>query len=457
MGSLNSNFTLTLSIIVLLVSGCSGSATDEVISVNEPGVPESEGATLIVNDDADNGADNSEVNDTDNGSDLGGQEQGTLTNMPETGGYIGPDNYLAILQTAVMAMNVVSLDEDAEKVHQLARDLRTARLSNKLGDYGLTFISEEPFTSDSQEDEDFRAGINQHYSCDAGGSAVLPIYDADYGYKVGFSFDACFVGEDQYNGSYRSNPFRRHGGTGSTVFDNFSANFVDGSSLSIDGFYSSYYTSGSLYAMQAWEDTNYKKIDNSGFEFKQLGLNKLVTVNQSFDFDGESGYVTLSDGHVGLASPYLNNAGLESEFTISVNNLEPGLFKVSSDLYFDGDYLRWNSLNPEGLENFIQPDFPVSDLGDPLAVDRRGTYGGDTLLLRSIPEVPDGSEQWNTGSFSVIAEDGSRVVMRPSVDSIEMVDIQLNDSSDVITELWSNALQVYCTSRVEGCKPPENE
>jgi len=124
---------------------------------------------------------------------------------------------------------------------------------------------------------------------------------------------------------------------------------------------------------------------------------------------------------------------------------------VSTDLIFDGDYFGWNELNTEERNNFVVPTYPVSDLGNPLIADRLEFYGGGSISLGSSPQVPEGSEQWNAGSLSVKAENGSQVVMRPTVDSTETIDIQLNESTDVFTNSWSDGLQVKCPYPITGC------
>jgi len=165
----------------------------------------------------------------------------------------------------------------------------------------------------------------------------------------------------------------------------------------------------------------------------------------------DSGYIAFADGTIGFALPYLNNASTVANFDLVANFPESGTVSVSTDLLFDGDYYQWDSYNPDERENFVVPTFPVSDLGNPLEAERTVDDGGGSITLDSRPEVPEGSEQWSTGSLSVTTEDGSQVVMRPSNDSIETVDVQLNGSSDVFVNSWSDGLQVNCPFPITGC------
>jgi len=430
--SLNSTpaqFAFALSVVVLLLSGCSGSTSD---NTNSPDSQSGLGA----------GATSSDVgmSVSDDGSDPAVTEQNATQNVPEPEMGIRSDNYLNVLRAAAEATNVTSLLGDAESIRTLAGELLGGHNRNTLHEQGLTLISEESFPG----------GINQHYSCDAGGNMVLPVYDpTGIVSKLGLIFEECFVGADQYDGVFSSNRQRSESDT--MAFDQFSAELADGSSYSIDGLHEQSRTRGGIFYTDSWKETDYIKKETSGVEFKQLGLTWLSTVERDVDLVNEGGYVTLADGTVGLASPYNNNASVVANFDLDANLPETGLVKVSTDLLFDGDYFRWNKLNPEERENFVVPTYPVSDLGNPLVADRLKFYGGGSISLDSRPQIPEGSEQWDTGSLSVKAEDGSQVVMRPTVDSTETVDVQLNESSDVLMNSWSDGLQINCPFPITGC------
>jgi len=435
MSSLNSiftRFTLALSIGLLLVTGCSNSNTGDDSSATETDVTDSDEAALAANDDTANGTDSSDP------------EQNASNNVPETESSIRSDNYLDILRAAVDATNVLLLTEDIKRVGELIGKVRAAHGSSTLGDYGLTLISEEMGSIDG--DSPHKRQYN--FNCDAGGSLVFE-YLRQGGVEWGnsYSFNDCFIGDDLYDGNYSSPSVR----SVEKIFDNFSAQFADGSSFSIDGRYSASETKFPVKS-QAWEEFNFIKTDSAGIEFKQLDFNKHEFVVSSFrDVDAETSYVALADGNVGIAVRSENNASLLVSFELEMSKLEAQQFTVFSNLYFDGDFLRWEKPDISAPENFVEPDFPVSDLGNPLMVERRPYGSGNMVLETNPPQVPKGSEQWNAGSLFVVAEDGSWVVMRPSVSIIGMVNISLSDNSYAKNEVWSDGLQVKCPYTITGC------
>lgn len=418
-------FAFALSVVILL-SGCSGSASDNTNSLE---TQSSLDTGAISSDDA--------MTVSDNGSDMADTELNTVQQIPGTELSIRSDNYLHILRTAVEATNTTSLFDDAESIRELAEELRSEHYLNALPEKGLTLTSEVSFEASDDS-------INVHYSCDAGGSMVLSL--SNLFRKM--SFDDCFVGLDQYDGDFSS--YVHQPNELSMNFNLFSVKRADGSSFSIDGRYGHARTRVGVNNSTLWNETDYVKKDASGIEFKQLGLNLSSGVKRDIrDLDRVAGYVTLPDGTVGLAAPFYDNASIVAEFDLYANFPEPAMVKVSSDMFFDGDYFRW--VNIPSAPDTELPTYPVSDLGNPLMANTTGSAGGASILLDTRPQVPVGSEQWNTGSLTVTAEDGSQVVMSPTLESTETIDVRLIGASDLLTHSWSDGLQIKCPIPITGC------
>lgn len=364
-------------------------------------------------------------------------EQDSSLSDPQTMVGITENNYEDVLHAAVQATNVTALEQDAERVHSLARELLVGHKSNLLGEQGLSFVSEAPFSD----------GVNHLYSCDAGGSLELSVYDfSGTTSRWGQSFENCVVGSDLFDGDFTSKSTSFESTI--TAFNSFSATFADGSAFAIDGDYSSTTARAGIIATQSWEDTDYSQSGISGAVFRQSDLTRHSKVNYTRDLSGDSGYVSLADGTVGLVSPFEDNAGIVAEFDLDTTSEELGQFRVSSNLAFDSDYYDWNSLNPDGRLNFVVPTYPVSDLGSQLALE--GLDGAANFLVESLPQIPKGSEQWNSGEMTVTSADGSHVVMRPSADDQAMVEIQVNDTSVFIQQAWSEELQVILPAALAG-------
>jgi len=395
--TVSTQIAFTLS-VVLLLSGCSDSASDKTNSPVsqsglDAGVASSDGAMTV----------------SDNSSDPADMDQDSTQQVPQTELGIRSDNYLSVLRTAAEAANATSLLNDAESIRELAGELRSGHELNTLSEKGLTLTPEVSF-------EGSDGSISVHYSCDAGGSMVLSLS----GLLRKMSFDDCFVGSDLYDGDFSS--YVHQPNELSMNFDQLSVKLADGSSYSIDGRYG----------------------------HARANLNYLSKVKRDIrNLDRVAGYVTLADGTVGLAAPFYDNASVEIEFDLHANFPEPAMVKVSSEMFFDGDHFRW--VNIPSAPDTELPTYPVSDLGNPLMANSTGSAGGTSILLDTKPQVPEGSQQWSAGSLTVSAGDGSRVVMSPTLDSTETIDVQLNGSNDVLMHSWSDGLQINCPYPITGC------
>jgi len=423
--TVSTQIAFTLS-VVLLLSGCSDSASDKTNSPVsqsglDAGVASSDGAMTV----------------SDNSSDPADMDQDSTQQVPQTELGIRSDNYLSVLRTAAEAANATSLLNDAESIRELAGELRSGHELNTLSEKGLTLTPEVSF-------EGSDGSISVHYSCDAGGSMVLSLS----GLLRKMSFDDCFVGSDLYDGDFSS--YVHQPNELSMNFDQLSVKLADGSSYSIDGRYGHARARVGVNYSTLWKETDYVKKDASGVEFEQVNLNYLSKVKRDIrNLDRVAGYVTLADGTVGLAAPFYDNASVEIEFDLHANFPEPAMVKVSSEMFFDGDHFRW--VNIPSAPDTELPTYPVSDLGNPLMANSTGSAGGTSILLDTKPQVPEGSQQWSAGSLTVSAGDGSRVVMSPTLDSTETIDVQLNGSNDVLMHSWSDGLQINCPYPITGC------
>lgn len=167
------------------------------------------------------------------------------------------------------------------------------------------------------------------------------------------------------------------------------------------------------------------------------------------NLDDNAGYITLPDGSVGLAAPFYNTASNSGSFKIESSNTAIGIYNVSSDLEFDGNYYEWINLNSDNRANFVVPAYPVNDLGNDVILE--GVGGASDRTINPKTEVASGDEQWNKGEFVVTTVAGSRVVMSPSATDASMVEVRINDSSNVIMHSWNDGFQVQCVEEVTGC------
>ncbi|WP_157736014.1 hypothetical protein [Granulosicoccus antarcticus] len=94
-------------------------------------------------------------------------------------------------------------------------------------------------------------------------------------------------------------------------------------------------------------------------------------------------------------------------------------------------------------------DYPVSDLGSPVAISATEDSASDVEMLENTPK--DNEAQWQNGELTITAEDGSIVSLRPSSEDKMLVEIELNDSGDIQMRNWSEGFSVDCPSLVDGC------
>ena len=427
---------LALASLVAL-GGCGGLNDDPILADDgaQAGNGSTSGTGTDVGTGTGTGAGTDVGGDTDGGAGAPGTDAGTDLS---SGSAITVDNHGSVLREVVAATNLTALRADAERVDALASALLAEAASDGLGARGLTFVSDEPFAD----------GVRERYGCDAGGAMVLSVYREDRpGRYVDLEFDDCALGADRYDGGYSTSSFnfeRRD-----DAFEAFTATFADGSGFSIDGDRRITESRGFDIASDAWTDTDYVHRDAGGAESIQSGLDLAADILVARGFDGPEGYVTLADGSSAYVVPQRERGSVTASYELTDPSIAAGPLGVTSTLAFDGDHYRFVDEDPDGRGDVVVPGFPVSDLGSPLVLE--GAGGAADVSIEPSAEVPAGAEQWNAGTLSVTADDGSQVVMSPSADDPSMVEIRVDGSDEPILRDWSDGFQVRCPASFGGC------
>ena len=358
---------------------------------------------------------------------------------------INADNYEAILLDAVSVANLFALNTDVDTVQQLTTAIAPRALPlgsednpEELSSRGLTLASEETF----------EGGIRESYTCDAGGSIVLIRYDSEA--RHGFESDACYIGTDLYDGNYDSTTDLRGG------YSNYNALSVtspDGDSFSINGRYDWFDGRIGIDRNKVWSDTEYVSSDSMGELLRLTDLDRERRRTVSAPGFGDSlgdtaGYVALDDGSVGLVVPNNDTESVKAGVSFTSPATNSLGMTIEMDLALKDIYYTWYNQNTEDRDNFVNPDFPVIDLGSPLTI--QALDSGDILSVEQTAQRGADAE-WDGGSLLVTAPDGSHVSMGPSADNPSMVEVRVNNAEEPILRERSEGFQVSCPGQYDEC------
>lgn len=348
---------------------------------------------------------------------------------------ISDSNYLGILRNVISIINVESLEEDRLQMDDLALDfsfMGADVLAGEVPDAGLSLVL---LTQDSP------SLTIQDYTCTAGGTLSLPLYDFGFApvTRREFSFDQCIFNGIEYAGSYSFTRSRR--GPDVYTLNNVSAIDEKGDRFVVNGVRDDSTNANPLgIELISWTDTTYITETDSDL----TTVNGLNWFREAYETQVPgsdlSGYIQLQDGSVGFVRLVEQHASLDSNFHVVANWSEEQDIRVEANLDFDNNYFDWSSFAPN--VDVQVPDYPVSELGTPLTLFTSPDFNPANAIV--VDNNSRRSVQWESGQIRLTAFDGSTLLMRPSSEDSLRVEILLNDSAEVLSNTWANGLQVLC-------------
>ena len=277
---------------------------------------------------------------------------------------------------------------------------------------------------------------------------MLVRYDGEA--RHSFESDACYIGTDLYDGGYDSTTGLRGG---YSSYDALSVTYPEGGGFSINGRYDWNDGRVGVQRSKGWNATDYVSTDAMGELLRLTDLEherKNSSTAPGFDTDlgDTAGYVSLDDGAVGVVVPNNDTESVEGGFTFTFPATNGQNMTIEMELALEDNYYTWYNQNPEERIDFIVPEFPVIDLGSPLTVQVLDS--GEVLSVEQTAQRGAAAE-WDSGSLSVTAPDGSHVSMSPSADDLSMVEVRVNDAEEPILRERSEGFQVSCPGQYDEC------
>ena len=357
---------------------------------------------------------------------------------------IDADSYEAILRQVVTVANDEPLDAAAagltplfETVDGLVHD---AFANGAASGDGLSFVSREDGTGGPD-----RSTFT--FSCDGGGTLAALTYvydDLDFSPLLDTitASGTCLVGGDGYDGrAYRLYRIVR-----TPTEESYAMSVVraDGSSLTLDGDYTDDRTEGMYSVAHGWTDASLVTDDGSSTT-RIDGYTSSRTDVPDFGPATPLYQVDLPEG--GTASVYGTGGAPTAKVAFSVTApwTSGERLDVSVDLASTTTSYRLAEAEADGSYR------PLSDLGSPLVLTNADT--GEQITIDNLPASSAEPAQWQSGSLTITAADGSSLVLSPETGDPATFSVTIRGVPDPIVREWADGFQVACPREDCGSSP----
>jgi len=431
------------SAILLVLNGCDSSGSDSNLMAEDrsevQSEVQSEGQSEAQSDSSEGILDANTID--------GANVEPDLISTNQT---INSTNYANLTRDVVNILNLHTIDEirlaARDRARQVTQNNDEVLAGNPPSLPGLSLASQTPIEGDEQS---FPVINEMVFACENAGTLnSLDFHYGDAPYTVrDVAYDNCLFNNVNSEGRYTFTAGRR-----TNTVDTFTNYQVES-----DGIKHS--ASGTWEYTYPWFGDNNKQYW-TGASFSQSDANASLIIND-FDWSNEGidsgvpkheslkGFVVDAEGIVRPVQLVTYQARFTSGFTLisDVTNKQP--VRVAAELQFKRDYFVWREDNVG--DNTALPDYPVSDLGSPLTLSSDADFDNAGMIMLIDQQPQDRDAQWQTGELRLIAEDGSKMVLRPNANDKTQVHIQLANQNGPITALWSEGYQIDCVSIMEGC------
>lgn len=334
-----------------------------------------------------------------------------------------------VLAEVVTLINAAPLDDLDDEARTLGAAISVAmQASGMLPINGLTYLGDN-----QREDGQFF----YHFQCDAGGDlhaldtsnggfAVSPVHLIADDCKVD---DTVFDGEYQYTSSGRE-------GSGTTIFNDLSVSLNE-ATTSLQGIRRITQDRISFAYSREWMETQLDlPVDGGKLTVKDYAMNSSKRTGRS---DPANYYVLQSDGSRVVASKQESNASLMGEFVVSAPWTKGSTLDVRVDLRYNGDYVIGGG--------------ELEGSGETVAASLSSDNPAATVQLTLNAENDNAMANWNQGSITIEASDGSSLTLTPDTGDFTSYKVQVNSADGPVVGHWTNATRIHCVGPFAGCNP----
>lgn len=363
----------------------------------------------------------------------------------EADSIIDADSVDAILRQAVSVLNADALNRLDSALFALTAELNaqaSAAMAGEAPTGGLDLLAQSTLTEAGAQPQ----RVELVFACDNDGTLTHVVADNAGGSPFDQRdqrFQRCALGDNDYNGGYTHLSGFRSDSV--TRFDAFDIQRAQGHEH-IDGSVTRAFSTNPSDAL-TWDVNRYEIVDTN----TSLSLNDFTLERRGLDAPianrGERYFVFDLDGIEREILEVDYSANLSASFTLSSAETAQAPVQVNAALNFTGNYFIWQTAgNPE------VPSYPVSDLGTPLAT--KPGPNADNAPTRFVDQSPRTSDaQWQSGSVTLTAADGSSASLRPHPEDSALVWVELAGS--MAPRNLDDGFQIDCPAIIAGCGATE--
>jgi len=387
-------------------------------------------------------------------SDLNSDSNPGATNSFNSDGdlRINLSNYEQIAKSTVQTINLTELNTELDNARELLSKLNEFGWTVVAGGSGLSGLTLASQENNSAISEEYSQGdYSLSFICDDGGLLTIQLKDFNGGpfYHNSANFDNCHLNGQVHNGKLESSGARR--APDLTIFTDYTRTSKN-QSINITGEHEHLYPVYGITDTNSWKDTSFV-LTNSAGTVKVDNINWQMQGRDGPNLDSNpediiQGFVMLPDGTIQRVVQYEYVAKLQTSFNFTPAQLPGENINVVVNLSYQSSYFAWEGNH---LTGFDTPTFPVADLGATIDVfSDYAIQNGKSQLFDSLPK--DQAPQWQDGGIRITASDATSMILKPDPSNVDAVLIELNDTGEQISRLWSEGYQVACPVNVGVCK-----
>lgn len=334
------------------------------------------------------------------------------------------DTWPAILRNSVELINGEQPAQVETELRGLYANLSAIFVAEAINGAPATTSTALGLTQLALADADEPNALN--YSCNNGGALAITVLPDQSFYNVQAA--SCALEGDVHDGTYVHNGVGREGVL--SELQGLSIAKADGTSLAIEGSFSTNLSRIGFTVARNWRDTQFN-IDDGQSTLTVDNYNIESTAQEGVDPNNPQRQAQLDDGTPVRYTIATLIATTSGSFDVSAAWTEGQTLSVSTTLGMDSSYATW-------LDNGEMAD--ALNLANPTIANNSD---GSSIAIYRYPRTVQ-STQWSSGNIEILAEDGSRVTLTPSDTESTAALVRLGDDASPVFVDWNDGFQVRC-------------